>query len=94
MIKIKVLTAIPDKIWEGIGTVIGFSASIFIAVQIITELKTAGPSTLSTYFVSGFFVIYFFWFLYGVRYQRFAIWFTNALAALLQLILLIILSIK
>jgi hypothetical protein len=86
----KLLATIQDKYWEGTGLLVGFSASVFISAQIMKELTNPGSTSLSFFYVFGFLLIYLFWFLYGVRYKRIAIWLSNAFASILQIILLII----
>lgn len=66
----------------------GFAASAFIGLQIRAELVNSGPSSLSVYYVVGFLTINLFWFLYGLKFRRIAIWLTNLAASGLQAILL------
>ena len=44
--------------------------------------------------MSGFLVNYLFWLLYGIRFRRFAVWFVNAVAAILQMCLLGVVLLK
>jgi len=46
----------------------------------------AGPSTVSIWFVAGFLLVYFFWFLYGLKFGRRGIWIPNAMAVVLQVL--------
>jgi uncharacterized protein with PQ loop repeat len=82
------LQTIPDNVFEVAGTIVGLSASMFIAIQIHSELSNDKPSTLSICYVCGFMVIFLFWTIYGVRFKRIAIWLTNGIATLLQVVLL------
>ena len=79
---------IPEKYFEMAGVGIGFVGPTLIILQIRAELIRTTPSTLSLGYLTGFLVIFLFWFLYGVRFRRLAIWFGNALGVILQLILI------
>ena len=79
------LDAISERVWEKLGVTFGAVACATIGHQVVHEWRTPGPSSVSLWFVGGFFVIYLFWFLYGVRFSRLAIWLPNALAAAMQL---------
>ena len=65
----------------------GAVGAISIGYQILHELRTPGVSSVSLWFVGGFLSIYAFWFLYGVRFSRPAIWASNAVATVLQIAL-------
>ncbi|MDX9868185.1 MAG: hypothetical protein RBT78_09695 [Kiritimatiellia bacterium] len=82
------LSKVPEHVFESIGVVFGIAALLLIAVQIHAEWVNPEPTTLSPVFVTGFMVNYLFWCLYGVRFRRFAMWFVNGVAMLLQLCLL------
>ena len=84
------LSKIPDKVFESMGVVLGFVALLLIGKQIHSEWVNPDPTTLSPVFVAGFMFNYFFWCLYGVRFRRFAMWFVNGIAMILQLCLLIV----
>jgi uncharacterized protein with PQ loop repeat len=88
------LSRIPDKYFEITGLLVGLLASLSIAAQIYTECATEKPSTLSIIYVLNFLIVFTFWALYGWRFKRIAVWTTNGLAALLQIVLLIVISIK
>ena len=79
---------IPDNVFEVAGTIVGLSTSIFIAIQIHSELSNDKPSTLSVYYICGFMLIFLFWTIYGLRFKRIAMWLTNGIATLLQAMLL------
>ena len=79
---------IPDKYFEGAGVCIGFVGPVLIALQIKAEWTRTTPSTLSLGYLVGFLVIFLFWFLYGLRFRRIALWFGNVLGVILQIILL------
>lgn len=83
-----ILSKVSDQVFETAGTIVGCSAFIFILLQIFTELRNKDASTLSPLYVLGFLFIYIFWALYGVRFRRLALWLTNGIAAVLQLLLL------
>jgi hypothetical protein len=88
------LTKIPDRYFEMAGTVVGLSASAFIALQVMAELRNPDPSTLSPAYVAGFLLIFSFWALYGFRFSRMALWLTNVIAVVLQAALLVIILMK
>lgn len=64
------------------------TAHILQHAAVARDVFRPEPSTLSPVFVTGFMVNYLFWCLYGVRFRRFAMWFVNGVAMLLQLCLL------
>jgi uncharacterized protein with PQ loop repeat len=76
----------PDAAWEHLGVFAGAVSCVTIGYQVFHEWRTAGPSSVSIGFVAGFFGIYVFWFLYGVRFRRRGIWLSNSVAAILQLL--------
>ena len=78
------LSNIPEKTFEAIGVCFGLFGSVLIAVQIHAEWVNPSPSSLSLVFLIGFLANYFFWLFYGLRFQRFAVWFVNSVAVLLQ----------
>jgi hypothetical protein len=67
---------------------VGFIGPVLIVLQIRREWLDASRSTLSPTYLAGFLLIYAFWFLYGLRFGRIAVWFGNLLAVLLQAALL------
>jgi len=79
---------IPEHYFEGAGVCLSFVGPVLITMQIHAEWVSETPSTLSLAYLSGFLIIFMFWFLYGLRFQRFALWFGNALGIILQTILL------
>lgn len=79
------LEAMSERVWENLGVTFGAVACATIGHQVVHEWRAPGPSSVSLWFVAGFFVIYLFWFLYGVRFARLGIWLPNALAAAMQL---------
>jgi hypothetical protein len=80
------LDTIPERAWERLGISFGAVACATIGHQVLHEWRTPGPSTVSLGFVGGFFLIYLFWFLYGVRFRRLGIWLPNALACVMYLV--------
>lgn len=88
------LSNIPEKIFEVTGVGFGLFGSVLIAVQIHAEWVNHGPSSLSSVFLAGFLVNYFFWLLYGLRFRRFAVWFVNGFAVILQACLLSVVLLK
>jgi uncharacterized protein with PQ loop repeat len=78
---------VPSAHWERVGVAMGLLACLSIGSQLVHELSSRVPSTLSWSFILGFAVAYSFWFLYGLRFRRLAIWLPNGIAALLQVAL-------
>ena len=75
-----------ERAWDNTGVAAGALSCATIGHQILHEWRTAEPSSVSIHFVGGFFAIYLFWFLYGVRFRRRGIWLSNAVAAALQVL--------
>ncbi len=88
------LNRIPDKYFEAMGTVVGFLASLSIAAQVYAEYSSETPSTVSKVYVLGFLAIFVFWTFYGLRFKRPALWITNGIAVLAQMLLLIVILCK
>lgn len=84
------LDFVPEYVFEIIGFVAGFSASFVIAIQIKKEYVSAQPSSLSHGYLIGWGLIFFFWGLYGIRFDAIALWLTNGIAVILQTILFVI----
>ena len=80
------LQAMSDTAWDNLGVLIGGLACATIGHQVLYEWRAQAPSSVSIWFVGGFLVIYLFWFLYGVRFNRRGIWLPNAIAAILQVL--------
>ncbi len=87
------LQKIPEKAFEVAGSFVGFSGSVFIALQIRAELASTATS-MSPAFILGFLMNYTFWILYGIRFRRLAVWLVNVAAAAFQTALLIIVLMK
>jgi uncharacterized protein with PQ loop repeat len=81
------LQAVPEPVFETIGVCAGLGACFVIAIQVWKEYKSALPSSLSMGFVFGWVIIYGFWALYGLRFETLAIWLTNGIAMMLQIVL-------
>ena len=75
-----------DNTWDRFGIFFGAVGCSTIGYQILHELRLPGPSSVSIWFVIGFFCVYLFWCLYGIRFRRRGIWLSNAVAAVLQLL--------
>jgi MtN3 and saliva related transmembrane protein len=73
--------------WERAGVAMGLLACASIASQLVHELSSPTPSSLSWPFLLGFAVVYGFWCLYGLRFRRPAIWLSNGIASVLQVLL-------
>ena len=85
---------IGDAQWERAGVAMGLLACASIASQLVHELSSAAPSSLSWPFLLGFASAYTFWCLYGLRFRRPAIWLSNGVAAALQLLLTAVVVLK
>lgn len=81
-----ILERISETAWDRCGVLFGVVGCSTIGYQVWHEWRTPGPSTVSPWFIAGFFSVYLFWFLYGLRFRRPAIWVSNALAVVLQLL--------
>lgn len=88
------LDRVGDAVWERVGVAMGLVACASIGSQLAHELSSHGPSTLSWWFLGGFTLGYGFWFLYGLRFRRLAIWLPNGIAVLLQVALAVTVSLK
>lgn len=89
-----ILSRIPEKYFEIAGSVFGFLASASIATQVYAEYSTDRPSTMSIVYAMGFLIIFAFWTLYGIRFNRVALWLTNGIAVLIQTLLLLVIVLK
>ena len=81
------IKSIPASLFELVGVVAGLAGRMTVLIQLIKEYKSSVPSSLSTFFLIGWLFIYAFWGLYGVRFETIALWFTNAIAFVLQILL-------
>tara|TARA_R110002049_G_scaffold47596_2_gene137133 strand:+ start:289760 stop:290059 length:300 start_codon:yes stop_codon:yes gene_type:complete len=81
------LRSIPASLFELIGIIAGLTGCLILLIQLIKESKSNNPSSLTTAFLMGWLFIYAFWGLYGMRFETIALWFTIAIAFVLQLIL-------
>ncbi|HPG08488.1 MAG TPA: hypothetical protein P5275_08440 [Saprospiraceae bacterium] len=84
------LDRIPVTYFETVGTFVGLFACSMIALQVVREWRLKTPSSLSLGYLVGWILIFFFWWLYGIRFNTFAILVSNAIATTLQTILLIV----
>ena len=84
------LDGLSDRAWDNLGVLFGFIACSAIARQVVHEWTIAERSSVSLWFIAGFLLVYAFWFLYGLRFARRGIWLPNAIAAGLQIVLLLI----
>jgi uncharacterized protein with PQ loop repeat len=88
------LERIGDAQWERVGLAMGLLACASIASQLVHELSSRTPSSLSWPFLLGFALVYAFWLLYGLRFRRVAIWLSNGVAVVLQLLLAAVVILK
>ncbi|MCB0602396.1 MAG: hypothetical protein KDC28_14260 [Saprospiraceae bacterium] len=86
----ELLNRIPVSYFETVGTFVGLFACSMIALQVIREWRIKTPSSLSLGYLIGWILIFFFWWLYGIRFNTFAILVSNAIAMTLQTILLVV----
>ena len=86
----EVLNHIPASIFETIGIIAGLTACFTVAAQVRKEYFNKMPSSLSLVFLIGWVFIYSFWFLYGIRFGALAIWLTNGIAVVLQILLFMV----
>ncbi len=87
---VEYINAIPASLFESIGIVAGLTACFVLLIQLIKEYRSTTPSSLSNTFLIGWIFIYAFWGLYGVRFEALALWLTNGIALLLQIILCVV----
>ena len=89
-----ILKKIPDQYYEVMGIIVGLFASVTIGMQVYTEYSTDAPSTMSLFYAIGFLCVFIFWTLYGIRFNRVALWLTNGIAVLTQTLLLLVIFLK
>ena len=82
------LSKISENTFEAIGVCVGFVGPAFITLQLHAEWINKAPSSLSPGYLAGFLMVYFFWFLYGLRFRRIALWLGNLIGVVLQALLL------
>lgn len=87
---VEYINAVPASLFESIGIVAGLTACFVLLIQLIKEYRSTTPSSLSAFFLIGWIFIYGFWALYGVRFDALAIWLTNGIAFLLQIMLCVV----
>jgi len=84
------LEFVPVAAFEIMGIVAGLSACFVVSAQVWKEYKSDQPSSLSNIFLFGWLLIYMFWGLYGIRFEAVALWLTNGIALILQILLCIV----
>ena len=84
------LDSIPVSFFETSGLIVGIGPNIVIALQVLKEYKSKQASSLSMGYVIGWWLIFLFWFFYGLRMAAIAITISNGLATLIQTILIIV----
>ena len=89
-----ILQKMPDKYYEVLGIIVGLFASVSIGSQVFAEYTINTPSTMSPFYAIGFLCIFLFWTMYGIRFQRVALWLTNGITVFMQTILLVIICFK
>ena len=88
------LSKIPECYFESAGVCVGFVGPVLIVLQIHAEVISKAPSSLSPGYLAGFLMVYLFWFLYGLRFRRLALWLGNLIGVVLQALLLGLVLIK
>jgi hypothetical protein len=88
------MNRIPEPWWEHAGTLISGVAWISISAQAWAECRSSRPSTLSFVNICGFLAVFVFWTLYGLRFRRRAIFVGNAVACVMQGVLLVVWLVK
>jgi uncharacterized protein with PQ loop repeat len=89
-----ILDNISTEIFETAGLIVGLGANIVIGFQVYKEYKSSQVSSLSLTYVVGWWLIFVFWFFYGLRFDAIAITISNGLAATIQTILIIVVTKK
>jgi len=82
------LSKIPESTFEAIGVCVGFVGPVLITLQLHAEWVNKAPSSLSPGYLTGFLMVYLFWFLYGLRFRRIALWLGNLMGVVLQALLI------
>ena len=75
--------------WDRIGTLVGLAVALLIFIQWRAEVSNPEPSTLSYVYLFGFLGMQCFWTAYGWQFNRPAIWVTNFVCVLVQLLLIL-----
>ena len=78
-----------DTYWDFAGVFFGGIGFIALFGQLLSELERQGPTNLSFTFLIGYVLVFGFWLMYGLRFQRMAIIVTNVLCLLLQILILL-----
>jgi hypothetical protein len=84
------LNQIPTQYFETAGLIVGIGANVVISLQVYKEYKSTQISSLSKGYVIGWWLIFLFWFFYGLRFDALAITISNGLATLIQTVLIFI----
>ena len=90
----EILESIPEAIFELLGVIIGLFVCFITVLQIIKEYKSKSKSSLSVSYVLGWVFVYFFWSIYGLRFQAMALMITNAIALCIQIVLCVVVQQK
>lgn len=85
----EILNAIPEDIFQIVGTIIGLLTCGVIFFQFVKECRDPRPSSMGLTYIAGWLVVFVFWLMYGIRFGAIAIWLTNSIAAMIQIGLLI-----
>ncbi|MEG1933186.1 MAG: hypothetical protein RR133_01210, partial [Kiritimatiellia bacterium] len=81
---------LPQQMLETLGSIAGVFACAAILFQIIRELRSQERSTLSLGYTISWWIVFLFWFFYGVRFRAVALWGSNAGGLILQSVLILV----
>ena len=84
------LKNIPTSYFETAGLIVGLLANFVIGIQVYKEFKSTQKSSLSIGYVVGWWLIFVFWFFYGLRFDAMAITISNGLATCIQTMLILV----
>ena len=84
------LDGINESVFEAMGTIFGLLACSTLLIQLIKEIQSETRSSISNYYLIGWVLIFLFWGLYGVRFRAIALYITNGIALILQVLLCIV----
>ncbi len=88
------LEKIPTSAFEFLGVFAGGFACVITAIQIYEEYMKTEPSTMGGVYLYGWVLVFGIWVIYGFRFRCLAVWSTNLIAFILQIIMIIIIHCK
>ena len=84
------LDGINESVFEAMGTIFGLFACSTLLIQLIKEIRTKTHSSISSFYLIGWVLIFLFWALYGIRFRAIALYVTNGIALAIQILLCIV----